>query len=363
MENVGMKASFWRGRRVFLTGHTGFKGSWLSIWLSQLGAQVHGFALDPNTDPNLFDLCQIGAIINDRRGDIRDRAAIKNAIDICQPEIIIHMAAQPLVRLSYAEPIETFETNIMGTANLLESVRNTSSVRAVVVVTTDKCYENLESANGYRETDPLGGYDPYSSSKAGAEIVTSAYRSSFFNPEDYKNHQVAIATARAGNVIGGGDWSAERLIPDLVRALMRGETLTIRNPKSARPWQHVLEPLHGYLLLAQKLVEDGPRFSGAWNFGPDQQDHITVEEIIDLLQAELKKSVPIKTSQEPQLHETNLLRLDSSKAREHLDWKPKFSIRDSLEWTAYWVREYLDGAAMNAITRQQINAYSARSFR
>ena len=330
------------------------------MWLSELGAQIYGFALDPNTDPNLFDLCKIGRSGNDRRGDIRNRDALKNAIEKAQPEIIIHMAAQPLVRLSYAEPIETFDTNIMGTAHLLESVRSVSSVRAVVVVTTDKCYENHESERGYRETDALGGYDPYSSSKAGAEIVTSAYRSSFFNLDEYAKHRVAIATARAGNVIGGGDWSAERLIPDLVRSLMKGEALTLRNPKSERPWQHVLEPLYGYLLLAQKLVENGPQFSGAWNFGPNLQDHISVEEVIDILQTELKTSVPIEKATGPQPHETNLLRLDSSKARDQLHWNPKLSVRESLEWTAHWVRDYLAGADMNAVTRQQIAAFRAR---
>ena len=354
-----MRGSFWQGRRIFITGHTGFKGSWLSIWLSQLGGNVCGFALDPNTSPNLFDLCKIGQLVNDVRGDIRHSIALKKAMAKFQPEIVIHMAAQPLVRRSYAEPITTFDTNIMGTAYLLESVRELSCVRSVVIITTDKCYENHELDRGYRESDPLGGYDPYSSSKAGSELVTNAYRSSFFNPKEYVNHGVAIATARAGNVIGGGDWSAERLIPDLVRAICHSKPLTLRNPKSARPWQHVLEPLEGYLVLARNLCEHGPAFSGAWNFGPDIEDHISVEEVIALLQSELGTSVPVTKTESPQLHETNFLRLDSSKARQNLGWKPKLSVRTSLEWTARWVREYLDGADTTTITRRQIDEFSA----
>ncbi len=349
-----MNTPFWQGRRVFLTGHTGFKGSWLSIWLSQLGAEVHGFALDPITKPNLFDLCGIGKMITNTLGDIRNRAALQDAMAKCCPDVVIHMAAQPLVRLSYAEPVDTFATNIMGTAHVLDSIRLVPGIRSVVIVTTDKCYENHESLNGYREDDPLGGYDPYSSSKAGAELVTNAYRSSFFNPENYAQHRVAIASARAGNVIGGGDWSAERLIPDLVRALVASEPLKLRNPKSTRPWQHVLEPLAGYLLLAEKLFTDGPAFSGAWNFGPDMEDHISVEDVIALLQAELGTSVPVTIAKDPQAHETNMLRLDSSKARAHLGWKPKLSVRNSLEWTAHWVRDYLNGADMTDVTRRQI---------
>jgi CDP-glucose 4,6-dehydratase len=263
------------------------------------------------------------------------------------------------VRKSYADPLETFETNMMGTAHLLESLRTVNSVRSVVVVTTDKCYENLESERGYRESDALGGYDPYSSSKAGTEIIANAYRSSFFNPHDYADHKVAIATARAGNVIGGGDWSAERLIPDLLRSIIRAEPLELRNPDSSRPWQHVLEPLHGYLLLAEKLFEYGPVFSGAWNFGPDLGDHIRVEDVIALLQTELGTSVALTKAKGPQPHETNLLRLDSSKARENLGWKPQLSVKESLKLTAQWVRLYLEKADMRQVTRGQIEDFAA----
>ena len=336
-----MNKSFWQGRRVFLTGHTGFKGSWLSLWLHDLGARVSGFALDPNTTPNLFGLCKIGDLVEDRRGDIRNRDALREAVAHFQPDIIIHMAAQPLVRKSYADPLETFETNMMGTAHLLESLRTVKSVRSVVIVTTDKCYENHESERGYRESDPLGGYDPYSSSKAGTEIIANAYRSSFFNPEDYASHKVGIATARAGNVIGGGDWSAERLIPDLLRSIISSEPLELRNPDSSRPWQHVLEPLHGYLLLAEKLFDSGPAFSGAWNFG-------------------LGTSVPVQIATGPQPHETNLLRLDSTKARDNLGWSPRLSVKESLKLTAQWVRFYLEQADMRVVTRGQIGDFVAR---
>lgn len=355
-----MNRSFWQGRRVFLTGHTGFKGSWLSLWLHDLRARVGGFALAPNTEPNLFELCKIGDLVEDRRGDIRNREALHEAVSRFQPEVVIHMAAQPLVRKSYADPLETFETNMMGTAHLLESLRTVKSVRSIVVVTTDKCYENQESKRGYRESDPLGGYDPYSSSKAGTELIANAYRSSFFNPQDYANHKVTIATARAGNVIGGGDWSAERLIPDLLRSIIHSEPLELRNPNSSRPWQHVLEPLHGYLLLAEKLFEHGPTFSGAWNFGPNLGDHIRVEDVITLLQSELATSVPVTKAKGPQPHETNLLRLDSSKARENLDWEPQLSVKESLKLTAQWVRLYLENANMRMVTRGQIGDFLAR---
>ena len=357
LESMGMKTSFWRGRRVFLTGHTGFKGAWLSLWLADLGAEVTGYALDPLTDPNLFSLANVGTCISDRRGDIRDRENLATAIFNAQPEIVFHLAAQPLVRESYRSPIETFETNILGTAYVLEAIRAISSVRSAVIVTTDKCYENTEKQEGYRETDPLGGYDPYSGSKAAAEIVTGVYRSSYFKSDRFEHHGVGIATARAGNVIGGGDWSPERLVPDFVRSLVLGQPLILRNLKSVRPWQHVLEPLKGYLLLAEHLYYDGSRYSGPWNFGPSDQDHLTVERLIAMLQSELGASVPLKTPRQPQPHETQILRLDSTKAKGQLGWKPVFDAQQSIQWTAKWLRQYLAHEDMAAATRRQILEY------
>lgn len=352
-----MRTSFWAGRRVFITGHTGFKGAWLSLWLADLGAEVTGYARDPVTVPNLFSLAQVSSHILDVRGDIRDREKLEAAIANAQPEVLFHLAAQPLVRESYRSPIETFETNIIGTAYLLEAIRLVPTVRSVVIVTTDKCYENTEKQEGYRETDPLGGYDPYSSSKAAAEIVTSAYRSSFFKSDSLMPQRVGIATARAGNVIGGGDWSPERLVPDFVRSLVLSQPLTLRNVKSVRPWQHVLEPLKGYLLLAERLYYDGDRYSGAWNFGPSDQDHLMVETMITMLQSELGASVPLAFPQQAQPHETQILRLDSAKAISQLEWKPLFNAQQAVQWTANWLRKYLADDDMSTATRQQILQY------
>src|SRR5271154_4274338 len=276
--------SVWRGRRVFLTGHTGFKGGWLALWLTHLGANVRGYALDPWTDPNLFTDAHIGDVIEDIRGDIRDHTRLDSAMREFRPEVVFHLAAQPLVRYSYEDPIGTYETNVIGSARVLDTVRRTPSVRGVVSVTTDKCYENKEWAWPYRETDPLGGYDPYSSSKACAEIVTAASRQSYFPIDRIAEHGVAVATARAGNVIGGGDWSVDRLIPDLVRGFLTGEPVRIRRPHAIRPWQHVLEPLHGYLTLAERLLSAGPeaaRFATAYNFGPAEDDARSVAWIAD----------------------------------------------------------------------------------
>jgi CDP-glucose 4,6-dehydratase len=274
---------FWKNKRVFLTGHTGFKGSWLSIWLDSLGANVHGYSLKPPTDPSLFNLCSIDRFTNSTIGDIRNRDLLKATLQKAQPEIVFHLAAQPLVRESFKNPVETYETNVMGTVNLLDAVRACPSVKAVVIVTTDKCYENREWHWGYRENDPMGGYDPYSSSKGCAELVTAAYRQSFFNPKDFDNHHIAVASARAGNVIGGGDWALDRLVPDCLKAILDGRKIIVRNPHAIRPWQHVLEPLRGYLLLAQKLFENGPQFAEAWNFGPDDRDCRPVIDVVSKL--------------------------------------------------------------------------------
>lgn len=274
---MGLSPKFWAGKRVFLTGHTGFKGSWLSLWLNSMGADLTGFALQPSSTPNLFELANIENDMTSIIGDIRDFDQIKKAINLARPEIVIHMAAQPLVRYSYQNPLETYATNVMGTLHLFESLRETIGLKVILNVTSDKCYENKEQGKAFKEEDPIGGYDPYSSSKGCAELVTSSYRSSFFNINEYNiTHNVAMASARAGNVIGGGDWSKDRLIPDFVRALDKTEALNIRNPKAVRPWQHVLEPLAGYLALSERLYSDGIRFAEAWNFGPDESDAKTV---------------------------------------------------------------------------------------
>lgn len=278
-----VEKTFWHNKKIFVTGHTGFKGSWLCLWLTALGAKVTGYALEPPTEPNLYKLCKIDTYIESNIADIRNIDSLWNAMSTAQPDIVIHMAAQPIVLESYRHPVATYAVNVMGTVHVLEAVRKCKSVRAVINVTTDKCYENKEWVWGYRENELLGGYDPYSNSKACSELVTSAYRSSFFNPRDYKSHGVAIATARAGNVIGGGDWAPGRLVPDCVRALLKGEKIIIRNPGAIRPWQHVLEPLNGYLLLAQRLYEEGPRYAEAWNFGPCDDDVKSVQWIVERL--------------------------------------------------------------------------------
>ena len=342
----------WAGRRVFLTGHTGFKGGWLALWLSHLGAEVRGYALDPSTTPNLFDVTRLGGRVDDIRGDIRNAATLDKAMAEFSPEVVFHLGAQPLVRLSYADPMLTYETNVMGTARVLDAVRRTPSVRAVVSVTTDKCYENKEWAWGYRETDPLGGYDPYSSSKACAEIVSAAFRQSYFAGT------VGVATARAGNVLGGGDWSLDRLIPDLVRGFLSGRPVAIRRPLAIRPWQHVLEPLHGYILLAEKLLsKDAARYATAFNFGPSEDDAQTVEWIVERMTRAWGSGASWFIDGEPSVHEAGYLKLDASRARAELDWTPKLRLEDSLDWVVVWYRAQAAGADMQAFTLQQIRAY------
>lgn len=346
-----MNPGFWRGRRVFVTGHTGFKGSWLALWLGHAGAQVHGFALAPPTEPSLFDVARVGAgLAGHTLGDIRDADALRHALVAAAPEIVFHLAAQPLVRHSYALPVETFAVNVLGTVHLLEAVRACSSVRAVVNVTTDKCYDNQEQAQRFRESDALGGRDPYSSSKACSELVTAAYRASFFAAAG-----VAVATARAGNVIGGGDWAVDRLLPDFFRAGEQGRTTAIRHPDAVRPWQHVLEPLAGYLLLARRLVEQGQAIAGAWNFGPADADAKPVRWVLDYLAARMP-GARWQAELGPQVHEAQHLALDSAKARTQLGWAPVWGLATALDRTIEWHDAWRAERDMRAFCLAQIEA-------
>lgn len=360
MEGLDMSPEFWRGRRVFVTGHTGFKGSWLSLWLGKLGAEVTGYALAAPTQPNLFEVAQVNDIVRSIIGDIRDKTTLKNALVQAKPEIVIHMAAQPLVRYSYREPLETYETNVMGTANLLEAVRYTSTVRAVINVTSDKCYENREWPWSYRENESMGGYDPYSSSKGCAELITAAYRQSYFNPSEYTKHGVAIASARAGNVIGGGDWAVDRLIPDIIRAIDAGQPVSIRSPHAIRPWQHVLEALGGYLSLAENLYARGPRYSEAWNFGPQDDDAKPVQWIVEQITREWGDGASWQLETEASHHEAHYLKLDSSKARALLQWSPRWRLSETLSSIVAWHKALVRRADMKGFTIDQISTYETR---
>ncbi len=369
MENVVMQpapaadVAFWRGRRVFMTGHTGFKGGWLSLWLQALGAEVTGFAL-PAIDPSLFVLADAGRGMRSIFGDVRQPAVLASALVQSRAEVVIHMAAQSLVRPSYADPAATYETNVMGTVHLLDAIRQADGVRAVVVVTSDKCYANREWAWGYREDDALGGFDPYSNSKACAELVAQSFRSAYFPPSLHDRHGVAVATARAGNVIGGGDWSADRLIPDFVRAAESGVPMQVRHPGAMRPWQHVLEPLSGYLRLAQVLVETGAAACGAWNFGPADSEGHSVGEVLERLarvwSAPVELRSPDVLASVP--HEAGLLALDSSKARRQLGWRARWSLDRTLHSIAQWHAAHAEGRDMRATTLAQINAFSHTSL-
>jgi CDP-glucose 4,6-dehydratase len=352
-----MNPAFWAAKRVFLTGHTGFKGSWLSLWLQQLGAELTGYALTPPTEPNLFDSVQVGQGMTSLIGDIRDGAALMRAMQSARPEVVIHMAAQPLVRRSYVDPVETYSTNVMGTVHLLEAVRQTPEVRAVVNVTTDKCYENKEWVWGYRENEPMGGYDPYSNSKGCAELVTSAYRNSFFNANGNTGRTLALASARAGNVIGGGDWAADRLIPDILQAFASGHPAVIRNPHAIRPWQHVLEPLRGYLTLAERLHTDGHAFAEAFNFGPHSEDAQPVEWIAQRLVEQWLSGASWQQDGGVHPHEAHYLKLDISKAGQRLGWQPCLRLEEALHLTVDWARCRLQGEDLRAFTLTQIQNY------
>jgi CDP-glucose 4,6-dehydratase len=359
-----MNPAFWRGKRVFMTGHTGFKGSWLSLWLQSMGAEVTGYALNPPTNPSLFEAANVAAGMRSIIGDVRDLNLLQKTMQDANPEIVIHMAAQPLVRYSYANPVETYATNVMGSVHMLEAVRNTRGVKAVVSVTSDKCYENREWVWGYREDEAMGGYDPYSNSKGCAELVTAAYRSSFFNPEHYSEHGVAVASARAGNVIGGGDWAGDRLIPDFIRAIVAGETVVIRSPNAIRPWQHVLEPLSGYLVLAEKLYTHGNQFAQAWNFGPTDADAKSVGWIMNELVTNWGDGAGFKVDEAAaNLHEANFLKLDCSKARMQLGWQPQWDAAETIKRICAWHKAHLKGQDMKVYALGEIGQYQASTLK
>jgi len=350
---------YWKGRRVFLTGHTGFKGSWLSLWLNSLGAKVTGYALAPPTEPNLFEQARVEHAIHSICADIRDLNNLKAAITQCRPDVIIHMAAQTIVRRGYDDPVETYSSNVMGTVNLFEALRQSGTPCVVVNVTSDKCYENREWVWGYRENDPFGGHDPYSNSKACAELVTSAFRSSYFSPDTFDHHGVAIASARAGNVIGGGDWTANQLIPDLIRSFLAGQPCLIRNPLATRPWQFVLEPLRGYLLLAEQLSSQPMRFATGWNFGPSDDDARPVSWIADELVRLWGKPANWVRDTAHHPHEAYLLKLDASKAHADLQWYPALSLKSALDWIVTWYRACERREDLGKLCEAQIVAYES----
>lgn len=349
--------SFWSGKTVLLTGHTGFKGGWMSLWLQSMNARVIGYALPPATKPSLFEMADIAKGMTSLEGDIRDFEKLLGVVGEYRPEIVFHMAAQPLVRYSYLNPVETYAVNVMGTIHVLEAVRQVGATKVFVNITSDKCYENREWVWGYRENEPMGGYDPYSSSKGCAELVTSAYRNSFFHPDDFPKHGLALASVRAGNVLGGGDWAQDRLVPDIMRSFLGGTPARIRNPHAIRPWQHVLEPLSGYLLLAQKLWEDGPAYAEGWNFGPGEEDAKPVKELVERLAHFWGTGAfwTVDTGEHP--HEARFLKLDCSKARSRLNWRPRWDMETTLKAVVAWYKAYRAKEDIRAFMEHQIKTY------
>jgi CDP-glucose 4,6-dehydratase len=362
LENLGMTSpGFWSGKRVLLTGHTGFKGGWLTLWLSRLGAQLFGFALAPPSEPNLFNVANLSQHIRSQHGDIADFPTLLCYVDRVQPDVVLHLAAQSLVRASYADPVGTFRTNVLGTVHVIEAARLVGSPKCILNVTSDKCYENRETLWAYRETDPMGGHDPYSSSKGCAELVASAYWRSFFQPMAKNGRQIGLASVRAGNVIGGGDWSTDRLVPDCMRALLACAKPVIRNPSAIRPWQHVLEPLSGYLTLVERLWEQPGLFAGAYNFGPHDRGAKPVSWIVERLCGLWSAEARYEIRAAVGLHEAHYLKLDSTLAREKLAWQPRLELEEALEMTIDWFRAYHSGAAMDNFTSNQIEAYERKS--
>lgn len=360
MENMVIEDNFWKEKTVLITGHTGFKGSWLSLWLQSKGATVIGYSLPPPTEPSLFKIAHIAEKMESIEGDVRDLDHLSSTVSKYRPEIIVHLAAQPIVRISYQNPIETYSTNVMGTVNVHEAVRLNDSVRVLLVITSDKCYENKEWLWGYREQDRLGGRDPYSSSKGCAELVVSAYRESFFSGVKDQDRKISVASTRAGNVIGGGDWAQDRLVPDLVRGFINNEPITIRYPNATRPWQHVLVPLSGYIELVECLWREGSKFEGAWNFGPREEDARPVWWIADYLINKWGQNARWIKEQNQVAHEDTLLKLDCSKARTQLKWKPKLEIETTLDWIVEWYKAYVEGKDMYTQTLDQIAGYEAQ---
>jgi CDP-glucose 4,6-dehydratase len=346
------------GRRVWITGHTGFKGSWLAAWLASAGAEVHGFALDPPTKPSLFETIGLASRIRDVRGDVRDRERVARACDEAGPEVVFHLAAQALVRASYVEPVETFHTNVLGTVHVLDAVRRLGRPCVAVVVTSDKCYEERPAGTLLREDDPMGGHDPYAASKGAAELVTASWRRSFFPEDRFDEHRVALATVRAGNVIGGGDWAPDRIVPDIVRALAAGSPVGLRNPAAVRPWQHVLDALSGYVLLAERMLAEGPRgLAEGWNFGPDPGDRIDVERLTERALAAWGSGTWSRVDEARPPHEAGFLALDTGKARRRLGWRPRWDVGKAIDETIAWYAAHRDGRDMAAFTEGQIAAY------
>lgn len=358
-ESTSINPSFWKGKRVFVTGHTGFKGSWLATWLQRLGAEVVGYALSPPTKPAMFDLAGVAERMKSLEGDVRDLAHLTACMEEHAPEIVIHMAAQAWVRAGYADPVTTYTTNVTGTLNLLEAVRKTPSVRVVLTITSDKCYENREWVWGYRENDRMGGHDPYSSSKGCAELLIAAYRDSYFAPHRIADHGVALASTRAGNVIGGGDWAEDRLVPDIMRAIMNGRPVQIRRPGAVRPWQFVLEPLRGYLMLAERLWDREAEFQSGWNFGPDVDQTQPVRWIVDQVTRQWGMGASWTGDEGPHPHEDHFLRLDCTKAKTVLGWNPVLDLRTTLDWVVEWYRAFHGGQDLRALTGTQIERYEA----